>query len=173
MKKLIFVNGTMGAGKTSTCTQLLNLLDRCVFLDGDWCWNMHPFVVTEQTRAMVLDNITHLLANFLHCPEYDFVIFGWVMQDWSIARDVLARLPAEPFAFHAFTLHVSDKTLKQRLETDVARGIRNSDVIERSLTRIPLYRVMPTTPIDVDHQSALQAAQQIRRFLLCPTLAPI
>ena len=65
MKKLIIIGGTMGVGKTTTGQALKKFLPRCAFLDGDWCWDMEPFVVTDETRAMVMDNITHLLRNFL------------------------------------------------------------------------------------------------------------
>ncbi|MBO5197063.1 MAG: hypothetical protein J6B85_00870 [Lachnospiraceae bacterium] len=41
MKDLILVNGTMGAGKTITCQHLKKLLSNAVFLDGDWCRDMH------------------------------------------------------------------------------------------------------------------------------------
>ena len=62
MKNLIIVGGTMGVGKTATCRELQKILPRNVFLDGDWCWDMHPFVVTEETKAMVNGNIAHLLT---------------------------------------------------------------------------------------------------------------
>jgi tRNA uridine 5-carbamoylmethylation protein Kti12 len=52
MKNLIIMGGTMGAGKTATCRELQKILPRNVFLDGDWCWDMHPFVVTDETKAI-------------------------------------------------------------------------------------------------------------------------
>lgn len=64
MKMLLLVGGTMGVGKTATCQILKGMLDRCVFLDGDWCWDMHPFQVTETTKRMVEENICFLLTNF-------------------------------------------------------------------------------------------------------------
>ena len=77
MKNLIFVNGTMGAGKTATCTALRDIMKPAVFLDGDWCWDMRPFTVTEETKHMVLDNICYLLGNFIACSEYKNIIcFG-------------------------------------------------------------------------------------------------
>lgn len=57
MKHLILVNGTMGVGKTAVCQELKQLLPNCVFLDGDWCWDMSPFVVNDETKAMVMQNI--------------------------------------------------------------------------------------------------------------------
>jgi broad-specificity NMP kinase len=50
MKNLIFINGTMGVGKTTTSLELKKILPKCVFLDGDWCWDMSPFIVTEETK---------------------------------------------------------------------------------------------------------------------------
>ena len=75
MKRLILVGGPMGVGKTTACQLLKQRLPRCAFLDGDWCWDMHPFVVTDETRAMVMDNIVHLLSGFLACSELENVIF--------------------------------------------------------------------------------------------------
>ena len=46
MKTLYLIGGTMGVGKTSACRALQQLLPNSVFLDGDWCWNIHPFQVT-------------------------------------------------------------------------------------------------------------------------------
>ena len=61
MKTLYLIGGTMGAGKTTVCRILRDKLDRSVFLDGDWCWDMHPFQVTEETKKMVMENISFLL----------------------------------------------------------------------------------------------------------------
>jgi hypothetical protein len=68
-------NSTRGcAGKTTTCRELQKVLPRNVFLDGDWRWDMHPFVVADETKATVNSNITHLLNGFLTCPEFENVI---------------------------------------------------------------------------------------------------
>ena len=46
----------MGVGKTTVSKELKNRLQKSVFLDGDWCWDMNPFVVNDETKAMVMDN---------------------------------------------------------------------------------------------------------------------
>jgi len=84
MKNLILINGTMGVGKTTTGKELQKFLPACVFLDGDWCWDMRPFVVNPETKRMVEQNISFSLNNFLHCSVYQYVIFCWVMQEQSI-----------------------------------------------------------------------------------------
>ena len=64
MKTLIMISGTMGVGKTTTCRELQKILPRNVFLDGDWCWDMQPFVVNEETKTMVMKNICFQLKQF-------------------------------------------------------------------------------------------------------------
>lgn len=44
MKKLYIIGGTMGVGKTTVCNILKKRLDMCVMLDGDWCWDINPFI---------------------------------------------------------------------------------------------------------------------------------
>ena len=71
MKTLYMIGGTMGIGKTTVCQQLKQDLPNSVFLDGDWCWDASPFQVTDETKAMVTNNICYLLNNFLKCSAYE------------------------------------------------------------------------------------------------------
>ncbi len=161
MKKLILVNGTMGVGKTTTCNELLKLLKPSVFLDGDWCWNMNPFIVTDETKAMVNDNITHLLKNYLYCSSYEYVIFCWVMHHESIINDIIISLSDLNFELYKITLLCSEEALKSRLTQDVKDNIRQPDVIERSVQRLNLYQNMDTIKIDVSNIDSKQSARQI------------
>lgn len=65
MKKIYLIGGTMGVGKTTLCQKLKKELSNAVFLDGDWCWDSEPFQVTEETKSIVMDNITYVLNNFI------------------------------------------------------------------------------------------------------------
>lgn len=165
MKELVFVNGTMGVGKTSVCQELLRILSPSVFLDGDWCWNMSPFVVNDETRGMVLGNIAYLLNSFLHCSAYRHVIFCWVMHETSIVEDVLGRLDLADARFSLFTLTAAPQALEERLRRDIAAGKRSPDVLERSLKRLPLYEGMNSRKIDVSAISSRKAAELVADML--------
>ena len=65
VKRLYIIGGAMGIGKTTVCQILKKELPKAAFLDGDWCWDMDPFQVTEETKAMVMENIVYLLNNFI------------------------------------------------------------------------------------------------------------
>jgi len=81
MKQIYLIGGTMGVGKTVTCQQIKAKLGNSVYLDGDWCWDMNPFVVSEETKKMVIKNITGVLNNFINCSVCNHIIFSWVMME--------------------------------------------------------------------------------------------
>jgi AAA domain len=161
MKNLIIVGGTAGVGKTTTCRELLKILPRNVFLDGDWCWDMHPFVVTGETKAMVNSNITHLLNAFLACSEFENVIFCWVLHEQHILDDLIDALHLNGCTTHCFSLVSTEQALVERLNGDIAAGKRAGDITERSVARISLYDELDTVKIDVSAISPANAARRI------------
>ncbi len=161
MKKLYLIGGTMGVGKTTVCQILKQKLEQAVFLDGDWCWDAHPFQVNEETKAMVMDNICYLLNNFLSCSAYRNIIFCWVMHEQSIVDSILSRLCLEDCEVKNVSLICSSETLSRRLEKDIRAGIRQRDVLERSVDRLKLYQTLNTVKVDVSEISAEEAAEKI------------
>lgn len=164
MKTLYLIGGTMGVGKTTVCRELKNQLPRSVFLDGDWCWDMNPFVVTEETKAMVLDNITTLLKNFLRCSAYDHVIFCWVMHQQAILDQILRRLDLTDVTVVPVSLVCSQEVLLQRLNQDVSAGLRQPDILLRSPQRLPLYDALDTHKIDTSYAALPEIVQAILRL---------
>ena len=161
MKQLYLVAGTMGVGKTTVCQALKRKLARNVFLDGDWCWDMHPFQVTSETKEMVMQNICFLLNSFLRCSAYEHVIFCWVMHEQAILVEILSRLDLENCAVHTAALICSEDALRGRLQKDIDAGLRQPDVLERSLARLPLYDKLELQKIDVSAKSAEETAQEL------------
>jgi len=162
MKTLYLIGGTMGVGKTTVCHILKKQLPHSVFLDGDWCWDAHPFTVTEETKAMVMDNICHLLNNFLRCSEYQNVVFCWVLHEQSIIHSILEKLETERCKVICVSLTANEKTIRERILTDVEKGIRTVDVLERSLARLPFYAKLSSIQIPTDGKSPEAVAEEIR-----------
>lgn len=163
MKKLYLIGGTMGVGKTTTCRLLRDLLPECVFLDGDWCWDMHPFVVNEETKAMVMGNIRHMLNSFLNCSVYRNIVFCWVMHEQAIIDEILSGLNGE-FEPVCISLVCNAEELIRRLEKDVCAGIRERDVIERSIARMGMYDKLNTIKIEVSDIGPSEAAARIAKL---------
>lgn len=161
MKNLYLIGGPMGVGKTTVCQLLKKRLPKAVFLDGDWCWDADPFVVSDETKAMVEDNICHLLNNFLHCTEYENVIFCWVMHRQEIIDGILERLDTECCRVRAVSLVCSPEALRARLLRDVEAGLRDGGVVARSLERLPLYHGLDTVKLDVSELTVEETAEKL------------
>ncbi len=165
MKRLILINGTMGVGKTALCQELKKRLPPCVFLDGDWCWDMEPFQVTQETKTLVMNNITDMLNRFLACPAFETVLFCWVLHQQAILDELLARLHLEGAELRIFTLTAKPDTLRAHIQKDVDTGLRAPDVLQRSLERLPLYEKMDTEKLAVETGCPAQLADEILRRL--------
>ena len=154
----------MGIGKTTVCQQLKQDLPNSVFLDGDWCWDASPFQVTDETKAMVTNNICYLLNNFLKCSAYENIIFCWVMHEQGIICSILDKLDTQNCEVQCISLAADEKTLRARLAMDVDRGIRSKDVIERSIARIPMYQTLNTIKIDTNAKTVAMIANEIKQL---------
>ena len=161
MKHLYLIGGTMGMGKTTVGKILKSKLDNSVFLDGDWCWDMHPFIVTEETKRMVIGNIVFLLSSFLRCSAYKHVIFCWVMHEQAIIDELRSRIDATDCETHVLSLVCGETALRKRIETDIENGLRTQEDLERSAARLPLYEKLNSIKIDCTEKTPVETAETV------------
>ena len=110
---------------------------------------------------MVLDNITHILNNFIRCSVYDNVIFCWVMHEQAILDAVLNRLETDGCRVRSISLMASEDALRARLTRDVSNGLRASDAVDRSLARLPMYQALDSVKIDTTGKSIQAVCAEI------------
>ncbi|MGG7076730.1 AAA family ATPase [Clostridium sardiniense] len=166
MKRLIIVNGTMGVGKTATCKELNKRLNNSVWLDGDWCWMMDPFIVNEENKKMVKENIIFLLNNFMNNSNVENIIFNWVIHDESIMEDILSELKDIEYDLEKITLICSRSALKRRISKDIDEGKRDIACLERSLNYLDLYKDMNTEKFDTSGKNIDEVVEEICAYLI-------
>lgn len=159
MKHVYLIGGPMGIGKSTICNQLNQDLDHSVFLDGDWCWNMDPFIVNQDTKNMVLDNITHCLNNFIHAPGIENIIFCWVMHKQDIIDKIIQKLDTEGVDIHLISLICEKEELIKRMLIDR----RDNQTIRKSLQYLELYKDLDTQKIDVTTLDVQKTIDKIKR----------
>lgn len=159
MKHVYLIGGPMGIGKSTICNQLNQDLDHSVFLDGDWCWNMDPFIVNQDTKNMVLDNITHCLNNFIHTPGIENIIFCWVMHKQDIIDQIIQKLDTEGVDIHLISLICEEEELIKRMLINR----RDNQTIRKSLQYLELYKDLDTQKIDVTTLDVQKTIDKIKR----------
>jgi broad-specificity NMP kinase len=165
MKKLIFIAGTMGVGKTSVSKKLLSYLPKAVFLDGDWCWMMNPFVVNEKTKKMVEENICFLLNQFLHQEEYQNILFCWVMHYNEIVDSVLSKLDLSNVEVVQINLMASNEKLTERITKDFKNQLRDENSLSKALAYQSLYKNKAGIHLDTSDLTIDEVTKEIIEIL--------
>lgn len=160
-KKFIVINGVMGVGKTTVSKKLYKELENSFWLDGDNCWTMNPFIVNEENKDMVLNNISFILNNFLSNSSSKSVVFNWVIQSDDIMNEVLSRINTENVDVYKITLMCTKEELIRRIESDVRLGLRDNKNVERSLERYDMYKDMDTIKVDTTGKNIEKIVEEI------------
>ena len=160
-EKVIFNRRYHGSGENYRKPNTKNAIRKQRIFRWGLVLGRASFQVTEETKEMVLQNICTILNNFLKCSAYENIIFCWVMHEQSIIDTILSHLNTEHCCVITISLLCSKEKLIQRLQKDVAAGLRATDVIERSVSRIALYENLNTIKIDTSDKSADKTAREI------------
>ena len=91
------------------------------------------------------------------------------MHQQAIVDEIISRLDIQGCKVHLISLVCSTEALSERLIKDVNAGIRTKDIISKSLERLPLYKKLSTTKVDVSNITAEQAADLIIQRFSIPT----
>lgn len=136
MKKIIVILGSNGVGKSTTAKILLNIYNRCAYVDSDWCRAINPFPFTEATKKTVTENIFCLFKNYLLCDDIDTLVFTYGLhgERREIFKEVIRRLKGELIEFEVCPVILKcsmEENLKRALsdgrdEERIRRGIKNT-----------------------------------------------
>lgn len=155
----------MGSGKTAACTLLNKSLEKSVWLDGDWGWMINPFIVNEENKNMVEDNLKHLLRNFLNNSSIEYVIFNWVLHTEEGFQLVLSWVNDLEFDLIKITLTCSQEELKKRLLKDIEENRREESIINRSIDRLRMYDKLDTIKLDTSNLTIQQGVDEIIKII--------
>lgn len=163
MKKLIFINGPAGIGKTTTCRKLLSKMNNTAWLESDWCWalNVLPTAFTPETELMVEKNVSFLLRNYLECSLVECIIFNWVLHRKHIFDRVIKNLSDLEYQLITVTLICSEEEHLRRMVEDG----RDEERIKRSVNYRYLYDGLSNPIIDTTNLSVEETVVRIMEIV--------
>ena len=110
---------------------------------------------------MVIQNICFLLNQFIHCSAYQTIIFCWVMHEQSIIDTILESLDKADCTLKVISLICDEAELEARLMKVIAVGIREKDVLKRSISRMGNYIKLNTVRLDTSNKKPMDIADEI------------
>lgn len=156
------VGGVPGSGK-STVSKLLNQsLEASVWLDGDWCWMMDPFVVNDENKDMVEKNILYILNAYIHNKNFEHIIFSWVLHQQELIDRLLEGLALDGLEVFNFSLICDDKVLEERM----IAGNRGVKQMKKSMQDLRKYSKLTTDKVDVSALSPKEAVDEIKMRII-------
>ncbi len=157
-KKLILISGSPCVGKTAVGMRLFESYENSAYLDGDWCWCVHPFSVTDARLRNSDRSMSFVLSNYLE-SEFEYVIFtSVVLTDPCIRKHILEAIPARDYSVIGFTLSCSEQTLKQRHD-------RRGDKGETNYYWLHLPPCPGDILIDTDGKSVKRVVSELKRHI--------
>ncbi len=164
MNFLAIINGPMGVGKTTVCRELLRSMDRCVWLDGDWCWMQNPWIVNDETTRIAEDNMLYVLRNHVGSTTWKYVLFSWIFRSDDLVRHFTSKLVDIPHTSAVFTLLCSEEELKARRKAQLPDA--DDETIAYTMDTLSKCASVEATKIETTALSPAQVAARIREHLL-------
>ncbi|QUC67479.1 AAA family ATPase [Aristaeella hokkaidonensis] len=158
--KVIILNGPMGVGKTTVGKYIADHHPGTAFIDGDWCLDIHPFVGNQETKAMAVDNILHMIGNYQKCSVCNTVVLVWLMDEPWVIQKITQGLSAMQAEVKNVTLVCSRENLIRRWKDDHNCEWRTDEWLNVSLKSLPGFASMENI-IDTSDLSVEQVAELV------------
>ena len=157
-KKLILISGSPCVGKTAVGTRLFERYDNSAYLDGDWCWCVHPFSVMDPRLRNGDKSMSFVLSNYLD-SDFDYVFFtSVVLTDATIRESILNGITVKDYDVIGFTLACSEETLKKRHD-------RRGDKGEMNYYWLHLPPSLGDIVIDTDDKRVRDVVNEMKRHI--------
>ena len=157
-KKLILISGSPCVGKSAVGTRLFESYGNSAYLDGDWCWCVHPFSVQDPRLRNGDRSMSFVLSNYLQ-SDFEYVVFtSVVLTDPHIRESILNGITAKDYETIAFTLTCSEETLKKRHD-------KRGDPGETNYAWLRLPPIPGDVVIDTDGKRIQAVVREMKRHI--------
>lgn len=163
MKKLIFIHGPNGVGKSTLCKTLNSKIHNSAWLESEWCRMTNPFSFDDEIIKMVEKNISYILRGYLECSTLEYVIFNYGFHGprKRIFDNILKNLSDIDYKLIPITITCSYEENRIRMVGDG----RDEERINRALAVRSIYDSLNNPIIDTTYMNVEEAACRVLEIL--------
>ncbi len=152
--KVIILNGPMGVGKTAVGKYIAEHTPGTAFIDGDWCFDIHPFIGNRETKAMAVDNILHMIGNYKKCSECKMIVLVWLIDNAWVYDAIIEGIKKLNLEIESVTLTCNIVTLNNRWKNDKECPWRTEEWLKVSTDSLSYFsaldNVLDTTNLTIE-----------------------
>ena len=104
--------------------------------------DLHPFIGNHETKAMAIDNILHMIRNYLSCSVCKMIVLVWLMDEPWVIRSITEGIAAMQAEAQVVTLICNKKNLISRWKNDLTCEWRTDEWLHVSLKSLPAFSAM-------------------------------
>jgi thymidylate kinase len=164
-KKLIFICGPNGVGKSSTCRELVNCIGESAYIDSDLCSLRNPFIHTEGID-IGRQFMQFMLEKYLQCSTYKNII-------WSFGFHGHRKDSFDKIMMELRKLNVDFDFMPIILTCDLEENIKRMNNDNRDDARIErairntrdIYYNYPFPAINTTNFTIKEAANEIKKVI--------
>ena len=158
--KIILINGPMGVGKTTIGKYIAEKNIGTAFIDGDWCFDIHPFIGNRETKTMAIDNILHMIDNYRKCSACKMIVFVWLMDNQWVYKRIIEGIETLQLDVKSVTLLCDKASLINRWTNDKNCEWRTEEWLEDSIKSLQYFETLENQ-IDTSNMNIEDVANKI------------
>ena len=86
------------------------------------------------------------------------------MHKQNIINSIIEKIDINNCVLKCISLMVDEINLRNRLSIDIAKGLRSTDIIDKSVTRISMYSSLKTFKIDTNNKTVTMISEEIQQL---------
>jgi cytidylate kinase len=159
MKKLIFIHGPNGVGKSTLCKELSKKIHNSAWIESEWCRMTNPFVLNDEFIRMVEKNLSFMLRSYLESSSLEYVIFNYGFHGprKQIFENILKNIGDMDYKLVPITITCSCEENRTRMLKDG----RDEERIRRALAVRNIYDNLGNHVIDTTGMSVEEAVHKV------------
>lgn len=163
MKKLIFIHGPNGVGKSTLCRILNSKIQNSAWLESEWCRMTNPFSFNDEIIRMVEKNISFMLRSYLECSTLEYVIFNYGLHGprKQIFDNILKNISDMDYELIPIVITCSYDENRTRM----IRDGRDEERISRALAVRNIYDNSDNPTIDTTDMSVEKAVYKVLEII--------
>ncbi len=160
-KTVYLIRGPLGIPLSKIAMQMLPLLGRAIYVDGDGLLCASPDIDQNYADELLQSNTVVLLNRYLKSDKYDYIVYTLSTHDSGKIKSIKNAISADDVQVITRTLTASVETVKKNICNSPLYGVYGKACLDETVKHLNLGHFNEQQPLDVSKMGIQTAAHFI------------